>query len=100
LGHLYVIFMILPLTHTVQEAEAHLASIQRFVGVLHAAVAVAAYMVADEEYQRKRYGILGQLVNQGRALARHQTLGIIIMGCGRVGKQLSQILCDGGIVWS
>jgi GNAT superfamily N-acetyltransferase len=65
------------LTHTVQEAEAHLTSIQRFVGVLHAAVAVAAYMVADEEYQRKRYGILGQLVNQGRALARHQTLEII-----------------------
>lgn len=65
------------LTHTVQEAKAHLASIQRFVSVLHAAVAVAAYMVADEEYQRKRYGILGQLANQGRALARHQTLEII-----------------------
>jgi hypothetical protein len=34
-------------------------------------------MVADEEYQRKRYGILGQLVNQGRALARYQVQEII-----------------------
>ena len=65
------------LTHTVQEAEAHLIAIQRFVGVLHAAVAIAAYVVVDEEYQRKRHGILGQLVNQGRALARQQTLDII-----------------------
>jgi hypothetical protein len=34
-------------------------------------------MVADEQYQRKRYGMLGQLVNQGRALARYQTRQII-----------------------
>jgi hypothetical protein len=65
------------LVGSVQEAEAHLASMQRFVGVLHAAVSIAAYMVADEEYQRKRYGILGQMVSQGRALARHQTLEIV-----------------------
>ena len=34
-------------------------------------------MVADEEYQRKRYGMLGQLVNQGRALARYEVEEII-----------------------
>jgi hypothetical protein len=65
------------LTHTLAEAEAHLGSMQRFVGVLHAAVALAAYFVADETYQQKRYGMLGQLINQGRAFARYQTHQII-----------------------
>jgi hypothetical protein len=50
---------------------------QRFVDVLHFSVAIAAYIVADDEYQQKRYGMLGQMVNQGRALARYQTLQII-----------------------
>jgi hypothetical protein len=59
------------------EAEAHIASMQRFLFVLHSAVSLAPHMVADEEYQRKRYGMLGQLVNQGRALARFQTREII-----------------------
>ncbi len=59
------------------EAEADVASMQRFLFVLHAAVSLAPYIVADEEYQRKRYGILGQLVNQARALARFETRGII-----------------------
>jgi hypothetical protein len=65
------------LVGSTQEAEAHIASMQRFISVLHAAVALAPYTVADEEYQRKRYGILGQLVNQGRALALYQTHEII-----------------------
>jgi len=60
-----------------EEAEAHVASMQRFLFVLHAAVSLAPYIVADAEYQRKRYGILGQLVNQGRALARYETRTII-----------------------
>jgi hypothetical protein len=59
------------------EAEAHVASMQRFVAGLHAAVALAPYVVADEVYQQKRYGMLGQLVNQGRALARFQTREIV-----------------------
>jgi hypothetical protein len=50
---------------------------QRFIEVLHLAVALAPYMVADDEYQQKRYGMLGQLVNQGRALARYITQDII-----------------------
>jgi hypothetical protein len=65
------------LVGNVNEAEADIASMQRYLSVLHAAVGMAPYMVADEEYQRKRYGILGQLVNQGRALARYQVEEII-----------------------
>jgi hypothetical protein len=59
------------------EAEAHVISMQRFVAGLHTAVALAPYLVADEVYQQKRYGMLGQLVNQGRALARRQTQEIV-----------------------
>lgn len=65
------------LVNSVVEAEAHIASMQRFLAILHAAVALAPYMVADPDYQQKRYGMLGQLVNQGRALARFQTREII-----------------------
>jgi hypothetical protein len=59
--------------NTATEAEAHVSSMQRFLTVLHMAVALAPYMVTDPVYQQKRYGMLGQLVNQGRALARFQT---------------------------
>jgi len=65
------------LVNSIGEAEAMVASMQRFVDVLHAAAALAVYMVVDDEYQRKRYGMLGQLVNQGRALARVQTGEIV-----------------------
>jgi hypothetical protein len=65
------------LVGSVGEAEADIASMQRYLSLLHAAVGLAPYMVADEEYQRKRYGILGQLVNQGRALARYEVGEII-----------------------
>jgi hypothetical protein len=61
------------LVNSVAEAEALLASMQRYVAVLQVAVGLAPYLVADPEYQRKRYGMLGQLVNQGRALARYET---------------------------
>jgi hypothetical protein len=65
------------LVNSISEAEAHIASMQRFLAVLHTAAALAPYIIADEEYQQKRYGMLGQLVNQGRALARYQTNDII-----------------------
>jgi hypothetical protein len=58
------------LVGNMNEAEADIASMQRYLSVLHAAVGMAPY-------QRKRYGILGQLVNQGRALARYQMEEII-----------------------
>jgi hypothetical protein len=65
------------LVGSVKEAEAHLSSMQRFVDILHAASSIAPYIIADEEYQKKRYGMLGQLINQGRALARFKTAEII-----------------------
>jgi hypothetical protein len=65
------------LVNSVGEAEAYVASMQRFLAILHAAVSLAPYMVADAEYQQRRYGMLGQLVNQGRALARYQTGEIV-----------------------
>jgi hypothetical protein len=60
------------LAGSVNEAEAYIASMQNYLFVLRTAVSLLPYMVADEQYQQKRYGILGQLVNQGRALARYQ----------------------------
>jgi hypothetical protein len=65
------------LVKSVEEAEAHIKSMQRFMEVLFLAVALAPYISADPEYAKKRYGMLGQLVNQGRALAVYQTRQII-----------------------
>ena len=65
------------LVNSVNEAEADIASMQRFLNILHTSVAIAPYIVVDEEYQQKRYGMLGQLVNQGRALARYETAEIV-----------------------
>jgi hypothetical protein len=62
---------------SIQEARSIIVSMQRFLEILHAAVALAPYVTEDPEYQRKRYGMLGQLVNQGRALTRYQTGEII-----------------------
>ncbi len=65
------------LVKSVGEAEARVASMQRFLAILHMAISLAPYLVADEVYQQKRYGMLGQLVNQGRALARYRANEII-----------------------
>ncbi len=65
------------LVNTVNEAEAHIASMQHYLEILHAAVGLAPYMVVEPEYHEKRYGMLGQLVNQGRALATYETEEII-----------------------
>lgn len=65
------------LVHSTGEAEAHIGSMQRFLDVLFGARSLAPYTVADEEFEKKRYGMLGQLVNQGRALGIHMTNEII-----------------------
>ena len=65
------------LTNTLEEAESHIRSMQAFLRILHHAVAIDPYFVADETYQRKRTGMLGQLVNQGRALSRYQTQELV-----------------------
>jgi hypothetical protein len=69
------------------EAEAHIQSIQRYVRILHQALSLAPYMSADGQYQQKRYGILGQLINQGRLLANYRTAQIICEVKDRVEKQ-------------
>ena len=65
------------LVSSIKEAEAHIQSMQRYAMILHRALSLAPYMSASEEYQRKRYGILGQLINQARALANFKTSEII-----------------------
>ncbi len=75
------------LVNTVREAEAHIASMQHFLSVLFAARSLAPYMVADAEFEKKRYGMLGQLVNQGRALANHLTNDIITIIKNRAAEQ-------------
>jgi hypothetical protein len=65
------------LVRDLDEAEAQIIAMKRYFSVLQTAVGLAPYMVADEEYQCKRYGILGQLVNQGRALANYEVDEII-----------------------
>jgi hypothetical protein len=65
------------LAGSVNEAEAEIVSMQRYASILYYAVSIAPFVVADDIYQQKRYGILGQLVNQGRALAHYQVNEII-----------------------
>ncbi len=64
------------LVESMQRAEAIVSAMERYLLMLEGAVRLAPYLVVDEEYQRKRYGILGQLVNQGRALARYEVVQI------------------------
>jgi len=75
------------LVGSVEEAEAYVQSMQRYVMILHRALSLAPYISANEEYQHKRYGILGQLVNQGRVLANFKTNEIIFEIKRRVEKQ-------------
>jgi hypothetical protein len=75
------------LVGSVTEAEAHIQSMQRYVRILHRALSLAPYISANEEYQQKRYGILGQLINQGRLLADYRTMEIICEIKERVEKQ-------------
>ncbi len=65
------------LAKSLSEAEADIASMQHFLEVIFAARSLAPYIIVDEEFQKKRYGMLGQLINQGRALARYKTREII-----------------------
>ena len=65
------------LVSSLQEAEARVACMQSYVSKLHLAVSLAPNIFADEEYQRKRSGMLVQFIGQGRALARYQ-IGIVI----------------------
>jgi hypothetical protein len=65
------------LVNSTNEAKADMASMQGFLNVLFAARSLAPFILADEEYHTKHYGMLGQLINQGRALARYMTTDIV-----------------------
>ena len=73
------------LVDSITEAEACVALMQNYVSTLHLAVSLAPYIFADEEYQRKRSGMLVQLINQGRALARYQ-VGVVLGKIQRYAK--------------
>jgi hypothetical protein len=75
------------LVKSTEEAEAHIASMQRFLDVLFAARSLAPYMIVDAEFEAKRYGMLGQLVNQGRSLALHMNAEIIQLIKDRANSQ-------------
>jgi hypothetical protein len=66
------------LVDTASKAEDQLTSMQHYVKVLHMVIGLAPFMVADDQYRQKRSGMLGQLVNQGRAMARYLTSEIIV----------------------
>ncbi len=66
------------LVKSVPEAEAQLAAMRRYLDVLDLAQTLALYIVTDDQYRRKHFGILKQLVDQGRALARHETKAMIL----------------------
>jgi hypothetical protein len=65
------------LAGSLNEAQAQVVSMQRFLRVLHTAISLAPFLVTDQQYRQKRYGMLGQLVNQGRSLARFLTRKIV-----------------------
>ena len=62
---------------SLNEAEAYIESMQHYLAILNSATVIAPYMIADDMWQQKRYGMLGQLVNQGRAFAHYQSAEII-----------------------
>lgn len=65
------------LVNSVEEARACIAAMQRYLSIIKMAAKLAPYFIHAEEYQRRLYAILAQLINQGQALARHETSGII-----------------------
>jgi hypothetical protein len=66
------------LVKSVDEAKACLAAMQQYLQVLDFAQTLALYIVTDDQYRQKYYGMLNQLVSQGRALARHEVKAIIL----------------------
>jgi hypothetical protein len=65
------------LAEAVKEAERLIAAMQRYLAILDMAIALAPYVAADEDFHHKRFRIVGQLIQQGRALAQFQVREII-----------------------
>jgi hypothetical protein len=65
------------LVEAVNEAERLMAAMQQYLTILDMAVALAPYVVADADFQHKRFRIVGQLIQQGRALAQFRVREIV-----------------------
>ena len=65
------------LAEAVNDAERLMAAMQQDLSILDSAVALAPYIVAEENFHHKRFRIVGQMIQQGRALARFQLSEII-----------------------
>lgn len=65
------------LADSLESAELQVAALTHSLQCLDKAIVLAPYLLANHEYQQKRYGLLGQLVFQSRALA-HCKLGELI----------------------
>jgi hypothetical protein len=65
------------LVNSLKEAYSVIDMMQRFVEIMEIAIDLAPYIVNDEQFQQKRYGISGQVIYQGRALGRYATQEII-----------------------
>jgi hypothetical protein len=65
------------LAEVVNESERLLAAMQHYLSILDMAVALAPYVVGGEDFQHMRFRIVGQLIQQGRALAQFQVREII-----------------------
>jgi len=76
-----------------QGAITDVETLQQYSVILDAVVNIAPYMVVNEEFQVKRYGILGQLVNQGRALANYQ----VEILCQTIKKRAASHSLDRGL---
>jgi hypothetical protein len=73
------------------QAESYLGLLQDALAALRAAISLAPYMIADDAYQANRSGLLAQLADQGRALARFQTREIVaILRRRTLGGQLNR----------
>lgn len=82
------------LVENIEAAEFCIASLQNYLGILRWAVMLAPYMVVDSVYRQKYYGILGQFVNQSRAICNYWTNEIIATirrrsGSNRLNRGLS-----------
>jgi hypothetical protein len=71
------------LVKSVEEAESHIKSMQRFMAVLFLAVALAPYISADKEYTKKRYGFspIGQPGTGAGAYQTSQIIARVRNGC-------------------
>ena len=81
------------LVNSVSEAEADIKSMQRFLNVLFAARSLAPYVIADEEYHSKHYGMLGSVDQSGPGIGplhdrRHHPNG---EGASRGAKSESRV---------